>query len=167
MAQPVSHRESVGTYRPSSHICSRPRASRPKLSPSATRRTFGASPLELLEARHLLSAYFVSPSGSDANPGTEAAPWRTLQRAAEAVLPGDVVTARAGSYAGFHLTRDGTASSRVVFSAEPGAVVDRRNPATPDGINCASNGCLAEPAGRCCFFTCRNLRAALCIYSPP
>jgi parallel beta-helix repeat protein len=48
---------------------------------------------------------YVSTAGSDGNPGTLAAPWRTLQHAADAA--GRVVRIRGGTYAGFTLRRDG------------------------------------------------------------
>jgi Ca2+-binding RTX toxin-like protein len=82
-----------------------------------------------------MAAYFVAPAGSDANPGTTDQPWLTLQRAADAVVAGDVVTVRAGTYAGFHLTADGSAGARITFHGESGATVSSRNATTPDGIN--------------------------------
>ncbi len=42
--------------------------------------------------------YYVSPAGCDAADGSAAKPWRTIQRAANAVKPGDVVTIRGGVY---------------------------------------------------------------------
>jgi hypothetical protein len=92
--------------------------------------------VEALETRLALSLYFVSPTGNDSGPGTDAAPWRTLQRAADAARAGDTVTARAGTYsAGFDLRTDGTAASRITFRADPGAVIAGRNARTADGIN--------------------------------
>jgi len=43
---------------------------------------------------------FVSLSGSDANPGTEARPWRSIQRALELAQPGEQILVRGGTYAG-------------------------------------------------------------------
>jgi Right handed beta helix region/Protein of unknown function (DUF1565) len=43
-------------------------------------------------------ALYVAPNGSDAGPGTAEQPWRTLDRALEAVGPGDTVVLRAGTY---------------------------------------------------------------------
>jgi hypothetical protein len=40
-----------------------------------------ASIAEALEQRRLLSTYYVSPSGSDTNPGTQASPWQSVSRA--------------------------------------------------------------------------------------
>jgi hypothetical protein len=42
--------------------------------------------------------YYVSTSGNDANAGTLAAPWRTIQHAANTVKAGDTVQVRAGTY---------------------------------------------------------------------
>ena len=44
------------------------------------------------------ATYFVAPSGADSNPGTIAAPFKTIQRAANAAVAGDVVEIRAGVY---------------------------------------------------------------------
>lgn len=91
--------------------------------------------VEALEGRRLLSAYFVSPGGSDSGNGSADAPWRTLQHAADVVTAGDSVTVRAGRYSGFHLETSGTSSSPITFTAEPGVIIDHRNTTTPDGIN--------------------------------
>src|SRR5687767_6107420 len=89
---------------------------------------------ESLEPRLALASLYVSPLGSDSNPGSAAAPWLTLQKAANSVAPGDVVTVRPGDYAGFDLRRDGTTSAPIAFFAEPGVAITSRNAATPDGI---------------------------------
>jgi hypothetical protein len=90
----------------------------------------------------IAASYFVSTAGNDAWPGTAAQPWRTLQFAADQVGPGDQVTVRAGgtpatnSYAGFHLTANGTAVAPIEFFAEPGVVINQPNPIRADhGIN--------------------------------
>jgi parallel beta-helix repeat protein len=90
----------------------------------------------LLPAGSQAAQYFVSMSGNDSAAGTLAAPWRTLQRAANVVNPGDVVTVRPGKYAGFNLTRDGTAAAPIKFFAEPGVLINQPNPVRTDqGIN--------------------------------
>ncbi len=43
--------------------------------------------------------YYVDPAGSDSNPGTAEAPFRTIQKAADVVMPGQVVIVRDGVYA--------------------------------------------------------------------
>lgn len=91
---------------------------------------------EPLETRRLLSAYVVSTAGNDTNPGTDAQPWRTLQKAANTVLPGDNVSVRAGNYVGFNMTRDGTATAPIVFAADAGVSITSPNSFTGrDGIN--------------------------------
>jgi len=79
--------------------------------------------------------YFVDPGGSDFGLGSESEPWETLQRAAEAVGPGDRVMVREGDYVGFHLTTSGTTLNPIEFIADPGARVTTQNPTTIDGIN--------------------------------
>lgn len=48
-------------------------------------------------------AYFISPSGSDSNPGTKSAPFKTLMRAQAAASSGDVVYIRGGVYDQFQI----------------------------------------------------------------
>lgn len=72
---------------------------------------------------------YVSPSGSDANSGTVYAPWLTAQRALDAVLPGQTICFRAGTYpmssAGRYsqtLNRSGTSSRPIIITNYPGEV---------------------------------------------
>jgi hypothetical protein len=44
------------------------------------------------------AAYYVSLSGSDASPGTLATPWRSIQKAMNALRPGEKAYVRAGTY---------------------------------------------------------------------
>ncbi|HEX2090409.1 MAG TPA: right-handed parallel beta-helix repeat-containing protein [Actinomycetota bacterium] len=81
------------------------------------------------------STYYVSPSGNDANPGTQSAPWRTIQRAADLARAGDTVIVKPGSYVGAKFSRSGTASSPIRFRAEPGAVVTSPGPLNSNGDN--------------------------------
>jgi hypothetical protein len=46
-----------------------------------------------------VATYHVSPTGSDSNPGSEARPFRTIQKAADSVKPGDTVLVGDGVYA--------------------------------------------------------------------
>ncbi|UUZ87133.1 DUF1565 domain-containing protein [Paenibacillus sp. P26] len=55
--------------------------------------------------------YYVSPSGSDTNPGTINAPWRTIQKAAKTAGPGSIVNVRGGTY-----------KEKVVFAKSGSAV---------------------------------------------
>ena len=76
------------------------------------------------------ATYYVAANGSDANAGTQAAPWRTLQKAADAVGPGDAVVVGAGTYAPVAIRRGGTAAGWVWFRNNPG---DRPVVAAPAG----------------------------------
>jgi hypothetical protein len=83
-----------------------------------------------------LRTLYVATTGDDSADGSLATPWRTLQRAANLVRAGDQVIVRPGHYAGFNLPTSGTATNPIVFSADPGAIVDAPNPVrTQDGIN--------------------------------
>src|SRR5690242_1065780 len=42
--------------------------------------------------------YYVSPSGSDSNPGTLSAPWQTMQKAFDTATGGQTVYFRSGTY---------------------------------------------------------------------
>ncbi len=65
--------------------------------------------------------FFVAPDGLDDNPGTQALPWRTIQHAAESLMPGDSVSVRAGTYAEHVIPqRSGTASAPIHYRAFPG-----------------------------------------------
>lgn len=59
--------------------------------------------------------YYVSPSGSDSNSGSQSSPFRTVQKAANVVASGDTVNITPGVYAPFTLDRSGTASARITF----------------------------------------------------
>ena len=45
-----------------------------------------------------LSTYFVSPIGSNSNPGTFAQPWKTLAYAVDQIHAGDTLNIRGGTY---------------------------------------------------------------------
>jgi hypothetical protein len=70
--------------------------------------------------------YHVSVKGDDANGGTEAAPFKTIQKAAQAAYPGDVITVHAGTYREWiNPPRGGTSDDcRIVYRAASGERVD-------------------------------------------
>jgi hypothetical protein len=66
------------------------------------------------------AVYYTALDGSDANPGSSNLPWRTIQKAANTLQPGDAVVVRPGAY-GERVTtaRGGTGeAARVTFRAE-------------------------------------------------
>ena len=81
------------------------------------------------------ATYHVSPSGSDADDGSSASPWATLQYAADQVAAGDEVVVAAGSYAGFFLDTGGAADSRVVFRGNGAVVIDEESGTEGTGIH--------------------------------
>lgn len=92
--------------------------------------------IEPLESRTMMSTYTVSTAGSDQAAGTTAAPFRTLQQAANVVKAGDSVKVLSGTYTGFYLSgKSGTSSAPITFEADKGAVIDAPNTKTADGIN--------------------------------
>lgn len=65
----------------------------------------------------LAGTYYVSADGNDRNDGSEAKPWRSLQRAANRVRAGDVVLVRDGQYQPFHIGTSGKQDKRIEFRA--------------------------------------------------
>jgi len=64
------------------------------------------------------NVYYVSPQGDDQNPGTLAAPFRTIQYATNIVAPGDTVYVRGGVYQEkVSIRKDGTADQPIRFLA--------------------------------------------------
>lgn len=64
------------------------------------------------------STYYVAPTGSDSNPGTTAAPWRTIQKAANTLAAGDTVVVQPGTYGERVLmTRSGSSGLPITFLA--------------------------------------------------
>ncbi len=109
---------------------------------------------EFLEQRLALSTYYVAPTGSDDNTGSEGSPFATLQHAMMSLEPGDTLDVESGSYAGFIVgwdstaastgdpygTIDGTASAPITIQAAPGTapgsvVIDSQDNKTQAGID--------------------------------
>jgi hypothetical protein len=88
-------------------------------------RGFAAVPYALLAPAPGGREWYVSPTGSDAAPGTRAAPLKTVARAAQFARAGDVVTIAPGTYTeSVRVRNTGTPERRIVFQAERrGAVV--------------------------------------------
>jgi hypothetical protein len=84
--------------------------------------------------------YYVSPSGNDANPGTEAQPWRTIQKAADTMMAGDTVYIRGGTYSEQVIPQHsgGVSGGYITYAAYPGEtpIIDGKDLslATWDGL---------------------------------
>src|SRR5690242_4736273 len=64
------------------------------------------------------TTYYVTRSGNDANPGTSAQPWRTIQKSATILKPGDTVQVAAGQYSErVQITKSGQDGARINFVA--------------------------------------------------
>ncbi len=66
--------------------------------------------------------YYVATNGDDANPGTEAQPWRTIQKAANTLGSGETVLIRGGTYQEQVVPQN----SGVTYASSPGetAIID-------------------------------------------
>jgi parallel beta-helix repeat protein len=75
----------------------------------------------LINGNAVAAAYYISPNGSDNNPGTESQPFKTIQKAADIVQAGDTVYIMEGTYPGFWIRdKHGTANAWIVFKPYPG-----------------------------------------------
>jgi hypothetical protein len=79
--------------------------------------------------------FYVSPRGSDANPGTRARPWRTIGRAAGRLRPGQRALVLGGTYReNVEVNRSGTARQPITIAAFPGARPVIESAGNPLGI---------------------------------
>ena len=64
--------------------------------------------------------YYVSPSGNDSNPGTQAAPFATIEKADSVATPGTTIHVAPGTYTmnGTYTTHSGTATARITFISD-------------------------------------------------
>ncbi|MGB9512457.1 MAG: putative Ig domain-containing protein [Candidatus Acidiferrum sp.] len=100
-----------------------------KVADSANSSSSATATLSLtVNATGTGSTYYVSPSGSDSNPGTQLSPWKTIQHAADSVQAGDTVYVMAGTYnESITIAVSGSAAAgSVTFASYPGqtAIVD-------------------------------------------
>ncbi len=67
------------------------------------------------------ATYYVATWGSDGNPGSESAPFRTIGRGASAANAGDTVYVRGGTYVeSVNITKSGNSSAPIRLHAYPG-----------------------------------------------
>ena len=82
------------------------------------------------------SSFYVSTTGNDSNPGTQTAPWRTIQHAADSVRAGSTVNVIGGVYEELvSINKSGNAADGfITFRSYPGetAVLDAEH-FTPSG----------------------------------
>lgn len=70
------------------------------------------------------NVYYVATNGNDSNPGTESQPWRTIQKAATTLKPGEKVYVRSGTYQeGIRPLLSGEANNFITYSTYPGEEV--------------------------------------------
>jgi hypothetical protein len=92
----------------------------------------------LLSATLTGTTYYVATNGNDANPGTKAEPFATIQHAAGVAQPGNTVLVRGGVYNKLlTLTASGTATAPITFASYPGetAIIDGTGLKIPGGQN--------------------------------
>lgn len=81
----------------------------------------GASGGYPLGALTYAATYHVSANGDDSNPGTEVTPWKTVQKAAAVLQPGDTVLIHDGTYSGtVRPAVSGTSNAWITYKAYPG-----------------------------------------------
>lgn len=74
---------------------------------------------------HAGQNYFISPTGSDSNPGTQDKPFASIQKGLTLAKPGDSVSLLTGVYRdqSASFVRSGTAAAPITLQAAPGAAV--------------------------------------------
>ena len=91
--------------------------------------------------------YYVSPRGLDSNSGTEASPFKSIQKGADVVNPGDTVIVKDGVYVDTNednivvkISTSGTSKAWITFKSKNkwGAVLDGKNNKTLYGISLIS-----------------------------
>src|SRR5207245_1732640 len=67
------------------------------------------------------NVYWVAASGSDQNPGTVQAPFKTINQAYSLAGPGDIIYVEAGTYVeNLYITKTGQAGKPIIVSCAPG-----------------------------------------------
>ncbi|QSX09587.1 right-handed parallel beta-helix repeat-containing protein [Alkalibacter rhizosphaerae] len=108
--KPVSESTSVTTQ-------TEPKTETPEPAPAP-------APVEEPKANTVAGAFFVSKSGNDANPGTESAPWKTIQKAANTLQAGQTVYIKAGTYnERVVLKNSGSSGNYITYTNYPGDTV--------------------------------------------
>jgi hypothetical protein len=84
-----------------------------------------------------MATYYIQRSiGNNNNPGTEALPWQTIQKAANTMVAGDTVLIKDGNYPeSVTISVSGTSGSPITYKAAPGHAPVLNFPGT-GGISC-------------------------------
>src|SRR6478752_9481350 len=91
------------------------------------------------------SSFYVSTTGNDSNPGTQTAPWRTVQHAADTARAGSTVNVRGGVY-------EELVSIKASGNARDGYIAFRSNPGETAILDAAH----FTPSGRQAVLTIHN-----------
>jgi hypothetical protein len=78
------------------------------------------------------TTHWVAGGGSDANDGSAARPWRTIQRALDQAQPGETVFVQPGVYGPAAFVRSGTPSALITLRGQSGAII--AGDGTGDGL---------------------------------
>ena len=82
------------------------------------------APMPAAASTPIGSIYYVSPMGSDSAPGTSVAPWRTIQKAADTLRPGQTAIVAAGKYGErVSVSHSGTSAAPITLQAANQAYV--------------------------------------------
>ncbi|MBI2443195.1 MAG: right-handed parallel beta-helix repeat-containing protein [Candidatus Levybacteria bacterium] len=93
---------------------------RPLLLLTAVISVFFVSILSPSSISAATQTFYVSPTGSDTNPGTQIAPWKTFYKASQTAVAGDLVLFEDGIYAESQqasIRNSGTSSLPIIFKA--------------------------------------------------
>jgi len=94
----------------------------PTLTPTATATSTVAPTPTATPTPGPAGTFYISPSGSDTASGSSAAPWRTIQKAADTLNAGDTAIVSAGNYGErVSITRSGTQASPIHLQVASGA----------------------------------------------
>src|ERR1044071_10345492 len=83
----------------------------------------------------LATTYYVSNSGNDGNPGTQASPFATIQKGSTVAVAGDTIIVTPGTYAAAKFATSGTASVPILVHGQPGAIVNTKGPLNSNNDN--------------------------------
>ena len=77
--------------------------------------------IQLQPVSAAVNTYYVAKNGSDNNPGTQAQPWLTIQKAANTIVAGDTVFVETGTYNEHVVPQNsGSSSNPITFENYPG-----------------------------------------------